>query len=72
MFGKLVFVLLFVVFGSVVIKACVRNEAWFFERSRAKSTVLLFGREGARVVYGLVGLFIIGLAVYMLVSPIPQ
>ena len=42
--------------GGLFTAAGIFNWDWFFERSRARSTVALFGRQGARYVYGITGI----------------
>ena len=44
--------------GVMCIAAAVGDWDWFFENWRASLFVRLFGREGARVVYALLGTFL--------------
>ncbi len=50
--------------GALCIVAAVVDWDWFFNNWRARLFVNLFGRNGARVVYALmgVGLIIVGMA----------
>jgi hypothetical protein len=57
--------ILFILFGIFVIVMSVTNAEWFFERSRAKFTVDIFGRQGARWVYGGTGVLIILMGLFL-------
>ena len=46
------------IIGVIVICAAVCDWDWFFESSKAWVFVKLFGRNGARVFYGILGIFI--------------
>lgn len=45
--------------GLFCILAAVYDWDWFFENYKAKPFVALFGRDGARMFYGILGLIII-------------
>jgi hypothetical protein len=47
--------LLVVVAGAFCIAASVKNWDWFFNNRRARLIVVIFGRNGARIFYGLLG-----------------
>ena len=48
--------------------AAVANWDWFFNHSRARLFVSVFGRQGARVAYFGLGLFLIGIGIMMMGS----
>lgn len=54
--------------GGLFLVASIKNWGWFFDRSRAKSTVMFFGRKGARYVYGGTGIFILVIVTVMVFS----
>lgn len=47
------------------IAAAVGDWDWFFENMRARLFVHLFGRDGARVFYALLGAFVMFAALFM-------
>jgi hypothetical protein len=53
--------------GVFVIAAALLDWDWFFHDYRAKFFVDIFGRDGARVFYGILGLFILFLG-FILIS----
>ncbi len=48
--------------GVFVIAAAASNWDWFFNNWRARFFVNLFGRDGARIIYALLGVFLFVLA----------
>lgn len=62
--------ILLVIFGFLggifSIVGAVADWDWFMNNSRARIFVQLFGRMGARIFYIVLGLFLIGIAVWML------
>ena len=50
--------------GAMCIAAAIRDWDWFFENFRASLFVRLFGRDGARVFYALLGAFIMFAAAF--------
>jgi Immunity protein 17 len=61
--------LLFVGIGAFTLTASLKNWDWFFTHPRAWLLVKVFGRQGARIFYGLLG---VALAVGALVVLIPD
>lgn len=45
--------------GAFSLLASVKNWDWYFNNRRARPFVRIFGRTGARIFYGLLGIFII-------------
>jgi hypothetical protein len=62
--------ILLVVFGFLggifAIVGAVGDWDWFMTNNKARIFVSLFGRTGARIFYIVLGLFLVGLAVWML------
>jgi small neutral amino acid transporter SnatA (MarC family) len=54
---------LFSLVGVFTIAGAVCDWDWFMESSRAQFFVNIFGRNGARAFYVLLGLFLLGLGV---------
>ncbi len=50
--------LLTVIIGIFCISASAQNWDWFFNNYRAKPIVKLFGRDGARIFYAILGIFL--------------
>lgn len=55
---------LFVVAGVVAILAALLNWDWFFNARNAQLIVRNVGRPRARLFYGILGVILIGMAVY--------
>lgn len=55
---------LFVLAGIVAILASVLNWNWFFNARNAQLIVRNVGRQRARLFYGVLGLILIGMAVF--------
>ncbi|MDE6665435.1 MAG: immunity 17 family protein [Ruminococcus sp.] len=56
--NTLMFVIVILV-GAFSLIASVKNWDWYFNNRRARPFVRIFGRTGARIFYGLLGIFII-------------
>ncbi len=54
--------------GIFSIAGALFNWDWFMNNSRARGIVDLLGREGARVFYGLLGVFVLILSILMVLS----
>lgn len=54
--------------GAFAIAGGILNWDWFMEHRRARIFVRLLGRQGARVLYALLGVAIIGLGVVSLLT----
>ncbi len=52
-------VVIFVLVGAFSLLSSVKNFDWFFNNSKAKSFVKIFGRNGARIFYSILGIFMI-------------
>lgn len=50
--------------GGFTIVMAVMNDDWYFNNSKARLWVSIFGREGARWGLGILGAFIIGLGLF--------
>lgn len=46
---------LFAIAGLFALAVAVCNWNWFFRRQQSQALVIIFGRDGARLVYGVVG-----------------
>jgi len=55
----------FLLSGLFTIVAAAMNWDWFINNRKARLFVALFGRDGARTVYILLGIFLTGLGVAM-------
>lgn len=52
-------IIIFVLAGVFSLLSSVKNFDWFFNNSKAKPFVKTFGRNGARIFYSILGIFII-------------
>lgn len=52
-------IIIFVLAGAFSLLSSVKNFDWFFNNSKAKPFVKIFGRNGARIFYSILGIFII-------------
>lgn len=59
---------LFILAGVFSIFASVKNWDWYFNNRKARPFVRIFGREGARVFYIFIGIFIIGVGTVCLIK----
>ena len=55
---------LFGLAGILSLLAAVLNWGWFFTAHNAQAVVRRIGRSRARLVYGALGLLLIGMAIY--------
>ncbi len=55
--------LIAVLFGLFTIFCAWKDWDWFMEHHKARFFVLIFGRNGARIFYGILGLLMLGLGV---------
>lgn len=55
---------LFALAGILSLLAAVLNWGWFFTAHNAQAVVRRIGRSRARLVYGALGLLLIGMAIY--------
>ncbi|MBF0409743.1 MAG: immunity 17 family protein [Candidatus Riflebacteria bacterium] len=56
--------------GSFSIAGGIYNWDWFMEARKARSIVWLFGRNGARIFYGILGLVIALIGLWALIGGI--
>lgn len=54
--------------GAFSIAGALFNWSWFMNNARARGIVDLLGREGARIFYGLLGIFLLILGILMVMS----
>lgn len=50
---------IFVLTGIISLTASLLNSEWFFRSQKASAFVRSFGRKGARIFYGLLGMALI-------------
>lgn len=50
---------IFIALGLFSLTAAILNIDWYFKTSGAATFIKLFGRQGARIFYGLLGLALI-------------
>lgn len=61
---------IFVILGILSISASIFNFKWFFTSENGKMFVKFFGRRGARIFYGIMGILILYMAYYVYNMPI--
>ena len=59
---------LFALAGIISLLASLLNWGWFFTAHNAQAVVRRIGRTRARIVYGILGLILIGMAFFFLHS----
>ena len=59
---------LFALAGIISLLASLLNWGWFFTAPNAQAVVRRIGRTRARIVYGILGLLLIGMAFFFLHS----
>ena len=59
---------LFALAGIISLLASLLNWGWFFTANNAQAVVRRIGRTRARIVYGILGLLLIGMAFFFLHS----
>lgn len=65
-----IFIMLFAVFGGVFTIFCsYKDYDWFFNNYRARPFVALFGRNGARIFYYILGIILIILGFVLMSLP---
>ena len=55
---------IFLLTGIIALLASLFNQDWFFTADNCRYVVKKFGRNGARWIYGAIGVFLIAAAVY--------
>ena len=55
---------IFLFAGTISLLSSLLNWEWFFTADNAKFAVKRFGRNGARWIYGIIGLLLIAAAIY--------
>ena len=55
---------IFLLAGTISLLSSLFNWEWFFTADNAKFAVKRFGRNGARWIYGIIGLLLIAAAIY--------
>lgn len=51
--------------GAFTVLGAVMDWDWFMNSRRARFFVMIFGRTGARIFYGILGLIIMGLSLFV-------
>jgi small neutral amino acid transporter SnatA (MarC family) len=59
---------LFVLTGIIALLASALNWDWFFRAQNAQFIVRRAGRKRARLLYGILGLILIGMAIYFYIE----
>ena len=59
---------LLILAGLFTMAGSMLNWNWFFNSSRARLIVAIFGRQGARIVYGILGILIIIFGILAMIS----
>ncbi len=62
--------IMFAILGALSISAAIFNFKWFFTSENGKLFVKLFGKKGARIFYGIVGVLVLYMAYYAYNMPI--
>lgn len=65
-----IFCILFILVGLLSVAASYFNWDWYFNNYRARFLVKIIGRRGARIFYTVLGLFLVGLGLSILVGNI--
>ena len=60
--------ILFILVGLLSVAASYFNWDWYFNNYRARFLVKTIGRKGARIFYMVLGLFLVGLGVALLMG----
>lgn len=55
---------IFLLAGTISLLSSLFNWEWFFTADNAKFAVKRFGRNGARWIYGIIGMLLIAAAIY--------
>ncbi len=64
-----VFYVMFIFVGIFSVVAAICNWDWYFNGRRARTMCKMFGRTATRVIQVILGLVIISMSVYALISP---
>lgn len=54
--------------GGFSLAGAIFNWDWFMNNRRARFFVGIFGRQGARIFYAILGLFLIGLGIWAMLQ----
>ncbi len=57
-----------ILIGGFPILGAVFNWDWFFNNHKAIPIVKLFGRNGARIFYAIIGIFILGIGIWACIN----
>ena len=64
--NETVFSALFAVLAGLFAIFCAwKDYDWFMEHRKARFFVAIFGRDGARIFYGILGLLMMGMGAYI-------
>ncbi len=67
---SLIFSVFFIIVGLITLLASIANWDFFFEHNKAQSFLKKFGKNGARIVYGILGALILGLGIMLILGTI--
>lgn len=62
--------LVFAAIGLFSLMGAVMNWDWYFNNRRARGVVAIFGRNGARIFYGILGVFIMAIGAVAVIGGI--
>ncbi len=62
--------LVFAAVGLFSLMGAVMNWDWYFNNRRARGLVAIFGRNGARIFYGILGVFIMAIGAVAVIGGI--
>ena len=62
--------LVFAAIGLFSLMGSVMNWDWYFNNRRARGVVAIFGRNGARIFYGILGIFIMAIGAVAVIGGI--
>lgn len=62
--------LVFAAIGLFSLMGAVINWDWYFNNRRARGVVAIFGRNGARIFYGILGVFIMAIGAVAVIGGI--
>lgn len=62
--------LVFAAIGLFSLMGAVLNWDWYFNNRRARGVVAIFGRNGARIFYGILGVFIMAIGAVAVIGGI--
>ena len=60
--------ILFILVGLLSVAASYCNWDWYFNNYRARFLVKIVGRKGARIFYMILGFFLVGLGIALLIG----